>query len=326
MADWSELPSELVQQICQKLNSELYLLRFRSVCSSWRRSSFVPNCHHNHLPSKLPHFPDEIEYIRSLPKQQNTFVMKPHYSWRQSCGPYCHHNHSPLKMPQFPDPYDRRHFKQNIFLIKPPATITQQQTLRPWLIRIGPDVYGKTQIWHPFDVRLRYPLFFAPCHFVHHLIDFNQLPVIDIGQMFYIYGPKIHIGKVVVATCEMGQPLALLTYDRFDVPTIFQCEDNSWRSIPTMLGFSWGNICLFKGQPCVADKNGRTLMIRENFNVLLLANPVFGGNVKFLVESECDLLLVDCYGIDSSPFDKDIRFDVFRLDEKEKKWVKLTTL
>ncbi|PNX84456.1 F-box protein, partial [Trifolium pratense] len=292
MADWSELPSELVQQICQKLNSELYLLRFRSVCSSWRRSSSVPKCHHNHLPSKLPHFPDQIEYIRSLPKQQNIFIMKPHYSWWQSCGPYCHHNHSPLKIPKFPDPYDRRLFKQNIFLIKPPTTITQQQTLRPWLIRIGLD-----------------------------------LPVIDIGQMFYIYGPKIHTGKVVVATCEMGQPLALLTYDTSDVPKIFQGEDNSWRCIPTMPESSWGNICLFKGwQPCVTDKNGRTLMIGENFSIVLLANPVFGGNVKFLVESECDLLLVDCYGIDSSPFDKDIRFDVFRLDEKEKKWVKLTTL
>ncbi|PNY14760.1 F-box protein, partial [Trifolium pratense] len=175
--------------------------------------------------------------------------------------------------------------------------------------------------------QLRHPLFFAPCHFVHHLIDFNQLPVIDIGQMFYIYGPKIHTGKVVVATCEMGQPLALLTYDTSDVPKIFQGEDNSWRCIPTMPESSWGNICLFKGwQPCVTDKNGRTLMIGENFSIVLLANPVFGGNVKFLVESECDLLLVDCYGIDSSPFDKDIRFDVFRLDEKEKKWVKLTTL
>ncbi|MCH93367.1 F-box protein, partial [Trifolium medium] len=58
--------------------------------------------------------------------------------------------------------------------------------------------------------------------------------------------------------------------------------------------------------------------------VRLLANPVFGGNIKFLVETECEsLLLVDCRGIYT---DKDVRFDVFRLDEKEKKWIKLTTL
>jgi hypothetical protein len=101
-------------------------------------------------------------------------------------------------------------------------------------------------------------------------------------------------------------------------------------SIPTMPPMSlWGDICIFKGQPCVADKNGRTLMIGENLSVFLLANPVFGSNVKFLVESECDLLLVDYYGFDTSPCYQDrrtIRFDVFKLDEKEKKWVKLTTL
>jgi hypothetical protein len=59
----------------------------------------------------------------------------------------------------------------------------------------------------------------------------------------------------------------------------------------------------------------------------LLANPVFGGNIKFLVESECEsLFLVDCHGIGDRAADKDVRFDVFRLDEKEKKWIKLTTL
>jgi hypothetical protein len=56
-------------------------------------------------------------------------------------------------------------------------------------------------------------------------------------------------------------------------------------------------------------------MIRENSNVCLLANPVdVGGNVKFLVKSECDLLLVDCHGIDTRVADKDVRFDVFKLD------------
>ncbi|MCI58657.1 F-box protein, partial [Trifolium medium] len=66
----------------------------------------------------------------------------------------------------------------------------------------------------------------------------------------------------------------------------------------------------------------------EDSSVRLLANPVFGGNLKFLVESECktSLLLVDCHGIDTNALDKDVRFDVFRLDEKEKKWIKLTTL
>ncbi|MCH80191.1 F-box protein, partial [Trifolium medium] len=100
MADWSQLPNDLLHKICLKLNnSELYLLRFRSVCSSWRRAS-VQNCHHNHLPSELPQFlhSDKINGVRRLSKQ-------------------------------------------NIFLIKPPATLTSRHHHRPWLIRIGPDVY-----------------------------------------------------------------------------------------------------------------------------------------------------------------------------------------
>ena len=39
MADWSELPKDLLNLISQRLQSPLYLLRFRSVCSSWRSSS-----------------------------------------------------------------------------------------------------------------------------------------------------------------------------------------------------------------------------------------------------------------------------------------------
>jgi hypothetical protein len=143
--------------------------------------------------------------------------------------------------------------------------------------------------------------------------------------MFYIYNPSLFYDyeKVVAATCDVGQPLAALTYDNSDnLLKIFRCEDNSWMSIPTLPPMSlWGDICIFKGRPCVADKNGRTLMIGENLSVFLLADPVFGSNVKFLVESECDLLLVDCY-----QDRRTIRFDVFKLDEKEKKWVKLSTL
>ncbi|AES69487.2 putative F-box domain-containing protein [Medicago truncatula] len=294
-ADWSQLPRELLQLISQKLdNSELYLLRFRSVCSTW--CSSVPNyrCNNHSFLKQIPQFPNEIK----PPTTSNR--------------------------PAPTSNYVRCLSKQNIFLIKPP---NQQTPLRPWLIRIGPDLDGITCLWHPFHLYQKYPLRFA-----HDLIDFNQLPVLHLGHMFYIHGPdsdqttRLHYGKVVVATSDVGQPLALLTYDSSLVPKIFRCGDNSWTSIPTMSRSLWGDICLFKGRPCVADKDGRTLMIGPDSTVHLLANPVFGGNVKHLVESECELLLVDCHGIDTSNADKDIRFDVFRLDENEKKWVKLANI
>ncbi|KAK2372202.1 F-box protein SKIP23 [Trifolium repens] len=53
MADWSQLPKDILQPIYQKLDSDFYQLRFRSVCSSWRSSS-IPKNHLLNFPSKCP--------------------------------------------------------------------------------------------------------------------------------------------------------------------------------------------------------------------------------------------------------------------------------
>jgi len=62
----------------------------------------------------------------------------------------------------------------------------------------------------------------------------------------------------------------------------------------------------------VVDKTGRTMMIGSDLDVHLVAEPFIGGDVKLLVESECELLLVDSYDSDG---DDDVRIDVLRLDE-----------
>jgi len=74
----------------------------------------------------------------------------------------------------------------------------------------------------------------------------------------------------------------------------------------------------------VIYRTGRTVMIRPDLSVHLVAGPFIGGDIKFLVESEGDMLLVDRYI--SNGGDDDVRIDVFKLDEKEKKWVKLANL
>jgi len=136
----------------------------------------------------------------------------------------------------------------------------------------------------------------------------------------------IHYEKVVVATSEGGQPIALLTYNYESMPMFFHCGDDSWKVIPAMSMPGYGDICVFKGRLCATDGDGRTVMIRPDSIVHLPANPVFpiSGADKLLVESECELLLVDVYGFGRD--DDHVRIDVFRLDEKEKKWVRLTDL
>jgi hypothetical protein len=51
-AGWSELPIELLNLISERLDDKIDIIRFRSICSTWR-SSTIPN-HHHHLPFKLP--------------------------------------------------------------------------------------------------------------------------------------------------------------------------------------------------------------------------------------------------------------------------------
>jgi len=89
----------------------------------------------------------------------------------------------------------------------------------------------------------------------------------------------------------------------------------------------FGDICLFKGRPYAVDKIGKMIMVGLDSSVQLVAEPlVGGGNKKFLVESEGDLLLADIYECLCFDFNDPVRIDLFKLNEKEKKWVKLTSL
>jgi len=51
-ADWSELPNDLLNLISQRIDNEIDLIRFRSICSHWRSSS-IPNYHRDMLTIKF---------------------------------------------------------------------------------------------------------------------------------------------------------------------------------------------------------------------------------------------------------------------------------
>jgi hypothetical protein len=89
------------------------------------------------------------------------------------------------------------------------------------------------------------------------------------------------------------------------------------------------DICVFKDRFCAVNKIGKTVAFGPGYSVVeLLAEYVDGGDMKFLVESEGELLLVDIYDPHryGFPGEYGLKLDVFRLDEKEKKWVKLASL
>jgi hypothetical protein len=210
--------------------------------------------------------------------------------------------------------------KHNIFLIKSPTTPI------PWLIRTGPNLLGKSQIWHPLNLHRRLPSIFK-----HNLlVDFNQLSVIDLGPVFNIfesyphiknpYGRDVYPEKVVVAQGEQEHPV-IVTFNDYGELWMFRCGgDGGWMKIPIVSRCFFGDICIFKGRPYVIDDIGQTVMVGPDLSVHLVAETFSGYNSRFcLVES--DLLIVDRnYGGDH------VMIRVFRLDEKEKKWVRLTNL
>jgi hypothetical protein len=142
----------------------------------------------------------------------------------------------------------------------------------------------------------------------------------------------IHSPKLLVATYHEKQPLFMVTFDAFGHLTLFRCGDERWMIIQDITSAS-GDVCIFKGRPCAVDYDGLTVMVEPDLSHHIIAEPLLdleSHHNKFLLQSECELLLVDCYVHDSSFFikngDNDVRIVVFRLDEKEKKWVKLTSL
>ncbi|PNY04261.1 F-box family protein [Trifolium pratense] len=319
-ADWTQLPKDLLQFISEKLNSEFYQLRFRSVCSSWRSS--VPKNHHHHLnlPSKFP-----------TPSNSNNI------------DDHSNSNSNNNNASTFPLS------KRTLFLITPPPN---QQTLQPWLIKIGPDSHDLIHLWHPLSRDKQFPLH-SP-----HVIDFNHLSVIDLGREFVIGqfpsqsplfindNTSLYMEKLVVYdTCHSGNEndpcSVLLTIHVSGKLAIFRCGDEQWTIIPEMPTMFYDDVCVFNGRPIAVDGTGRTVAVEPDLSLDLVAEAeaVFGGDKKFLVESDGELLLVDkylsClgnYSLDDGETGNDIvaeravKFDVFRLDEKEKKWVEVRNL
>jgi len=303
-ADWSQLPKDLLTLISQRIDTEIDLIRFRSICSNWRSSS-IPN-HHNILPFKFP----LLKYEDISIKYNDNEIID---SINKTNSPFCHLS------------------KRSIFLVKPPPSqLEEEQTLiprRPWLIRFTQNSHGKTKLFHPL---IKYP----PPQQEQTLgrprvLDFNKLSVLHLGTDFIVgkftyrnqHGIYMHPDTVLAVTCHGKYPLVLgaLSYCS-DRPLLFRDCDERWELISNMSSF-YGDTCVFKGQLYVVHQSGRTVTIGPDSSVELAAQPLGPGSPgwnKMLVESEGRLLLL---AIDQSS--NCLSIDFFELDEKEKKWVRL---
>jgi len=176
------------------------------------------------------------------------------------------------------------------------------------------------------------------------MLDFNKLPILHLGSNFFLmdfdftFNDKLYNScdymypkKVVVVTCHGKKPLIVGTLTSPPQPLLLKCGDEKWKVIPDM-STKFGDICLFEGKPYAVDKIGKAVVVGPDSSVQLVVEPsVGGGDMKFLVERKGDFLVADVYDclytdLCNPNHNDRVRIDLFKLNEKEKKWVKLMSL
>jgi hypothetical protein len=304
-ADWSNLPKDLLYHISECIDNEIDLIRFRSICSTWRSSS-IPNHHTNILPFKFP----LLRYVLNTESDSDEDFSDSIYDYE----------FFDINDANFPFSYLS---KRSIFLIKPPQQQQQDQTLiRPWLVRITQNSTGKTKIFQP---NTAFDSIFLPIHY-SNMFDFNELSILHIGTDFIIDKDDVTFpdtdylnpDAVLAVTCNGKKPLVLgalcFVTPR---PMLFRGNDERW--IPIYSSTYYGDICVFKGRIYAVNVFGRTVLVGPESSVELVQPSVADATQKLLVESEGKLLLVNMH--DSYP--NFFGIDLFQLDEKENKWVRL---
>ena len=72
MADWSQLPQDLLHLIAKRLKTRIDLFRLRSICSSWRSSISLPPKQHRHTPIPTT---DDSKFTLSLDLSEHTVYL-----------------------------------------------------------------------------------------------------------------------------------------------------------------------------------------------------------------------------------------------------------
>ncbi|GMI73362.1 SKP1/ASK-Interacting protein 23, F-box/DUF295 Ancestral 11 [Hibiscus trionum] len=314
MADWTKLPSELLDLISKRLHSSFDVNRFRSVCSTWR--STVTSRKRHRLAPRFPVLPDEGDMANTS------------YGFSLS--------------------------KRIIFLLRLPNSDTETDRSTSWVIKIeedGPN--NRVQLLNPLS-RSRFDSLPENFPKLFNLLEFSIVELGEEYVLHYLNhlsylgdAGNLYMEKVVIS-CLDNNPdngFVLLTIHVSGKLAMFKSRDKKWTIIQDMPS-PYDDVILYEGNFYAVDNNGRTVLVGLDFETSEAGMPVFGGDKKFLVESKGELLLVDMYlsmeapeGLYSWGFveeyfenlalyvnERTVRFNVFKLDEVGKKWVDVKNL
>ncbi|KAD7478898.1 hypothetical protein E3N88_02034 [Mikania micrantha] len=254
MADWSQLPRELLDVISTHLISDTDILRFRSVCTSWR-SSIQP------LTSRFPILPyagiSDTTWGFYLSKRTIFRVGLPDPDPKQTHVPWL------IKV--------ERDNPQKTHLMNP-LTGSESIPLLPNFPRsLSLLNFRVTELGQEYALQ-----------YISYRPNANS-----IGDSVTLYMEK-------VAFCSSGvDGFVLLTIHVSGKLALLKNGDVKWNIIND-LPSPYDDVIFFDGQFYAVDNTGRTVVVDpETTSLKVVAGSVFGGDKKFLVESVGELFLVD---------------------------------
>ncbi|CAK9153931.1 unnamed protein product [Ilex paraguariensis] len=308
MAEWSQLPKDLLDLIAKHLDSEFDLLRFRSVCSSWR-SSVLSNPFSS--PSRFPILPND-----GISDTTWGFYLSKRTIYR-------------IGLPQ---PYP-----QKSWLIKLEKDNPQRMHLLNPLSKSEfkplPSDFPK-----PFDLS-NFRVFELGHEYTLQYINYcrPRNSISDAGNLYMekIASSGLGIDAFVLLTIHVSGKLVML-----------RSGDKKW-SLVDDLSPLYDDVIFYKSEFYAVDDTGQTVVVDVGLppSVSVVAHSVFGGDKKVLVESCGNLLLVDVYlsvgpeddlgyveefefyeQFDCYISERTVRFRVFALDRSGEKWVEVESL
>ncbi|KAG6424611.1 hypothetical protein SASPL_115029 [Salvia splendens] len=306
MADWSTLPAELLHLISQHLPSSTDVLRFRSICATWRTAVPPP-------PSSASRFP-------VLP---NSGISDTSWGF--------HLSKRTIYSLQPPLPH------QSSWIIKldrdkhPPLHLLNP--LDGSQVNSSPNAFPK--LFSFLDIRVRE----LGDEYALQYINFRPTAT-SIGEAGNLY-----MEKVAVLNNGSGGGFVLLTIHVSGKLVVYKSGDEKWRLIDDFPS-PYDDVILWKGKFYAVDNTGRLVMVSTvDLNVSVAANSIFGGDKKLLVDCDGELLAVDMYlsvepadglgfneglefyeEFDSFMSERTVKFKVFRLDQEGEKWIEITDL
>ncbi|CAB4318263.1 unnamed protein product [Prunus armeniaca] len=254
--DWTNLPPQLYQLIAQNLKTHIEVLRFRSVCSSWR-SSIPPFC-----ASISPNFP--------FPHGPTGFLSQiTVYLTRPDPDPDPNPNPNPSSSSSSPS--------SKGWLLKLEECADKIRLLNPitnWRVSSVKDDVAR----NPTDL---------------NLVDLNM---VELGKAYALRytkgsGSIFGINKVIVAPNFKDSIFMIYNEGKLGFAQI----GNEELTLINDQISDYDDLIVYKGQPCVVNKWGQIFRINLSLELVPFSPPIGFGCRKNLIECCGELYVVDRY-------------------------------